>query len=65
MGNSIYQDMVDSCKSSCLTNRIVGVCNEFIATPPNELKFYDPAICIDDDNDTQCNSLLCTGYNAW
>ena len=56
VGNSIYQDIVDSCKSSCLTNRIVGVCNEFIATPPNELKFYDPAICIDDDNDTQCNS---------
>ena len=55
-GNSIYQDIVDSCKSSCLTNRIVGVCNEFIATPPNELKFYDSAICIDDDNDTQCNS---------
>ena len=56
VGNSVYQDIVDSCKSSCLTNRIVGVCNEFIATPPNELKFYDPAICIDDDNDTQCNS---------
>ena len=56
VGNSIYQDIVDSCKSSCLTNRIVGVCNEFIATPPNELKFYDPAMCIDDDNDTQCNS---------
>ena len=56
VGNSIYQDIVDSCKSSCLTNRIIGVCNEFIATPPNELKFYDPAICIDDDNDTQCNS---------
>ena len=56
VGNSIYQDVVDSCKSSCLTNRIVGVSKEFIATPPNELKFYDPAICIDDDNDTQCNS---------
>ena len=56
VGNSVYQDVVDSCKSSCLTNRIVGVCNEFIATQPNELKFYDTAICIDDDNDTQCNS---------
>ena len=56
VGNSIYQDIVDSWKSSYLTNRIVGVCNEFIATPPNELKFCDPAICIDDHNDTQCNS---------
>ena len=27
-----------------------------IATPPNILKFDDPAICIDNDNDTQCNS---------
>ena len=56
VGNSIYQDIADSWKSSYLTNRIVGVCNEFIATQPNELKFCDPAICIDDDNDTQCNS---------
>ena len=56
VGNSIYQDVADLCNRNCLTDRVVGISNEFIATPPNELKFYDPAICIDDDNDTQYNS---------
>ena len=56
LGNSVYQDVADLCNRSCLTDRVVGINDEFIATPPNELKFYDPAICIDDDNDTQCNS---------
>ena len=56
LGDSVYQDVVDFCNRSCLTDRVVGINDEFIATPPNELKFYDPAICIDDDNDTQCNS---------
>ena len=56
VGNSIYQDVDDLCNRSCLTDRVVGISTEFIATPPNELKFYDPAICIDNDNDTQCNS---------
>ena len=55
VGNSIYQDVVDSCNRSCFTDRVVSISDEFIATPPNELKFYDPAICID-DNDTQCDS---------
>ena len=56
VGNSIYQDVDDLCNISCLSDRVVGISTEFIATPPNELKFYDPAICIDNDNDTQCNS---------
>ena len=56
VGNSIYQDVADSCSRSCLIDRVVGISIEFIATPPNELKFYDPAICIDDDYDTQCNA---------
>ena len=55
-GNSIYQDVVGSCNSSCLNNNILGISNELIATPPNILNFDDPAICIDNDNDTQCNS---------
>ena len=53
-GNSVYQDVPELCNSSCLYNRITGLNNKRIATPPNELKFYDPAICIDNDNDTQC-----------
>ena len=56
VGNSIYQDVAHLCNESCLTDRVVGISTEFIATPPNELQFYDPAICIDNDNDTQCNS---------
>ena len=56
VGNSIYQDVADLCNRSCITDRVVGISTEFIATPPSELKFYDPAICIDNDNDTQCNS---------
>ena len=55
-GNSVYQDVVGSCNSSCLKSNILGISNELIATPPNILKFDDPAICIDNDNDTQCNS---------
>ena len=56
LGNSIYHDEAALCNRSCPTDRVVGISTEFIATPPNELKFYDPAICIDNDNDTQCNS---------
>ena len=57
LGNSIYQDITDRdlCSRGCITDRVVGISTEFIATPPNELRFYDPAVCIDDDNDTQCN----------
>ena len=55
-GNSVYQDVAMSCNSSYLSDRLVGISSEYIATPPNELRFYDPAICIDGDNDTQCNN---------
>ena len=56
LGGLAYKDVVEMCNSTCLANRMIGISDEVIATPPNELKFYDPAICIDDDNDTQCNS---------
>ena len=56
LGNSVYQDATELCNSSCMVNRAVGVKNEYIATPPNQLKFGDPAICIDDDYNTQCRS---------
>ena len=55
-GDSVYQDVAGSCNSSCINNRIYGISNDLIATPPNALIFYDPAVCIDNDNDTQCNS---------
>ena len=55
-GNSVYQDADEFCNSSFLSEKLVGISSEFIDTPPNELKFSDPAICIDNDNGTQCNS---------
>ena len=58
LGALVYQDVTETCNSSCLNNSLVDINDELIATPPNELKFYDPAICIDDDNDTQCKSYF-------
>ena len=56
LGDSLYQK-VEICQNmySCLNlnDRVVGISNEFIATPPNELKLDDAVICI--DNNTQCN----------
>ena len=56
LGSSVYQDVAELCNSSCLYNRITGLNNTLIATPPYDLKFDDPATCIDNniDNDTQC-----------
>ena len=54
LGDSVYQEATWLCKSSCKINRTSGISSEFIATPPNELKFYQPATCIDEDNDMQC-----------
>ena len=56
LGSSVYEDVAELCNSSCLYNRITGLNNTLIATPPYELKFDDPATCIDNDidNDTQC-----------
>ena len=55
MGSSLYQHL-HTCKSSCLGNRITGISNKLIAAPPNELKFDDPAVCIDNNNNTQCSN---------
>ena len=56
LGDSVYQYVADFHNSSWLKKRITGVSNKLVATPPNELKFYDPAACIQyNDNDTQCN----------
>jgi len=55
LGNTLYHEVSEFCNISCLNNRMMGINNELITTPPNELKLYDPSVCIDDDNDTQCN----------
>ena len=54
LGNEVYQEATWLCNSNCKINRTSGISNEFIATPPNELKFDHPAICIDKDDDIQC-----------
>ena len=54
LGNAVYQEATWLCNSSCKINRTSGISSEFIATPPNELKFYHPAIYIDEDDNTQC-----------
>ena len=55
-GDAVYQDVADSCDSSCLNNTIFGINNELIETPPYKLQFYDPAVCIDDNTDSQCSN---------
>ena len=32
--NSVYQDVAELCNSSCLYNRVSGLSNKLIATPP-------------------------------
>ena len=43
------------CNSSYLNNRITGIDNELVATPPNKVQFDNPATCIDDE---------CNGYHV-
>ena len=55
-GNSLYLDITKSCDKSCLNSKIINILNDFIITPPSVLNLYDPAICIDNDNETHCNT---------
>ena len=58
VGDSVYVSLPKECKSNCLDTSILGNINsiiEHIITPPNELKLYHPAECIDgEDNDGEC-----------
>ena len=56
LGSSVYQDITGLCNSNSVINRTMGINNKYIATPPNQLRLNHPAICVDEDNDTQCNS---------
>ena len=61
-GKAIYFDSTMFCNRSCLNSRIItGIKNEsdnFIATPPSTLVISDPAVCIDEDTDMECNKYL-------
>ena len=58
LGSSIYQDVAELCNSSCVNHKVVGMNRELIAAPPKLLKLRDPAVCIDNDNDTQCSNYI-------
>ena len=49
LGDYLYQNIEQQCN-----DRVVGISHELMATPPKELNFNYPAICINKDN-TQCN----------
>ena len=53
LGNSLYQNIAQQSKNSCFGKKIININNKLIATPPKQLKFNYPAICVDKD-DTQC-----------
>ena len=54
LGNSVYQEATWLCNSSCEINQTLGISSESIATPPNRLEFYHPAIWINEENNIQC-----------
>ena len=56
-GNLIYQDASGFRTSTTLSDKIIGINHKFVYTPPNELKFSNPAILINDSN-THYNSYF-------
>ena len=63
IGDSVYIDIQASCKAACINNTIVGITKETIQhtpmaehihTPPSKLVLHNPAVCINDDNVTDC-----------
>ena len=56
LGSSMYQDITGLCNGNCIINGTMGINNDYIATPPNQLQLDRPATCVDEDNETQCNS---------
>jgi len=53
LGDSLYQNMPQVCRNSCLGEKVVGISKKLISTQPKELKFNFPATCNDKD-DTLC-----------
>ena len=58
LGDSVYQETTESFSSSSEIYRTVGISSEFIATPPNNLKFSCPATCIDEDINMHCKQYF-------
>ena len=56
---NIYLDIGKYCNKACLNRNIVGVDKEtvkYIKTSPRKLVLLDPAICIDNDNASNCRT---------
>ena len=57
-GNDMYFDSTGS-SGNCLNNRIIDMHNiskDYIATPPSKLKFDDPATCVNDTENVECDT---------
>ena len=61
-GNLLYISVPQSCNKSCLNENIIGIsedlqssefCND-IATTPNKIELYHPAICLDNNTKGEC-----------
>jgi len=70
IGPDIYIDIPTSCDEECFSNVIVGGNNDTIQhsqftkhinTPPSKLALSDPAICINNLDDINCEKYLVQG----
>jgi len=64
-GSKVYVDIPKSCDDSCLQYSIIGANNNsfsslrsYIDTPPKRLEFYDPATCIENDTNDNCDKYI-------
>ena len=72
-GNFAYLDIPTSCDEACLRRSIVGVNQETLKHgplvkhihTPKKLVLHEPAVCIYDDNGTDCGTYFVKKYDAW
>ena len=62
-GNNIYVHVPSSCDDQCLNNSIIVGSGQrqfvdYISTSPNKLVFFEPAMCIDNDDHTNCETYI-------
>jgi len=64
MSSDVYLDIPTSCDETCLNDCIVGVNKGYalfggiVKTSPRKLKLNDTAVCIDNNNSTNCQMYL-------
>jgi len=60
-GEGFYLDIGKQCNETCLNWNIAGSNKEILShiyTPPSKLVLHNPAVCIDDDNVTNCGKYF-------